>query len=1558
MIERIQNWDKNSYPPKASEVVEHDEFKALPPAGKIDTLNKLQAQWADVSSVDNKEDYPGIMRDMETWFGDQRKAIVKDGLAEDLAAGKLTQQQVQAYVTQGPDALDDAGRQHFMGRYGDPEALEGPWKTQKLPITGADGKQVGYQYIRRRSGLNGQSIAKNMGVPEESWNQAGYVQYNADPSNESPSLAWQNPDEPDNIEVAWTVQGNDGQEYSGVENVSAGEEFAKLADSQRSMAFYQGMGDPGMAGPSRELSAKAELPDIVGSEGLPAALAAEAVSERLRKRPEIAGKIGQGFWEGLPGEALKGFLTYGAAARYGPFALMGDKDALKEYEKAQDMLETDIEGQSKLGFRGDMSDKVLKGISAELPGMAFSMGASAGAAVVRKAIQTGARAAAAGLTLRGMTPAAAESIITSGGTRVGAQSGAQFAAQRAGQTTLNEGLAAGIARGVLTKITDKKSLIGKLIGTADLESKLVKNISDRVLTSVSFLPSAMRSGLDNMSTTLDAAEDLRKQGKTKEADALEESAMKNGWAGVFIELGSEAMWLNELMVTKAGRSFGDVATDVLGKKIGAGKLAQVTELFKRAVIGGGQGGTEETFAGVGNRAWMNGFAAQNKDIFEGVPEEFLTGMVMEGAMGGIKAARDIAPDKAAMATEMLYRSVLGDQEAKAFMADVRARAEAQAAAPQATPTTPSSAPPPAPGADATLQTSPVPPAPVEPAGTGPSPELSIASGAESAELMTPDEFDGHPLAQQKYVEEMGKLDAAGVSPPPREFMLKAATAVAHKEQISGAINENKPVSAEAVDSYGIKLPDGYKRQGNLYVPTAPVEAPKAFAPVAPLPESKSADEVAKTLHDARSEAIDVANKASSVPGAEVTAEALASIAADEEVSFLDAEAARSGLAKIGEQPDVTEPAVRPDKEMAPYPSLSDSEISALPEEKAILRKSMLELVLADVTEARKKLPPSKANWTERHFDISSKLNERYQSATNALQDMERVSGTKSKPATAEPPQRQGGATTTTIPAVGTGEAKQPVTQPPATNAREVAFKKAISEAESTISSLFSEGQSGITDAIARLRGEAGSKGVTLEDVASIADSVMEEWNAPKSKRDALRKRMIAIENEYYDSEEPISPDGNIATPSTETPALPLAETAQEPAIAPAAESAATPEEAIAEPTTETGRQVKEAFAGMASAATEGARRRVAELIDKGPYILENKAAGDAALANPDYRAERLPDGRVRITDVVNPDTGTWHKAAKAPARDATKPEQMSPEQWESLHDEFDAAKKAVSAARKKYQFSEPQYEERPNGKGGTYTAAVQPEEVADAEARFGTARRNLISAYGIEASYNRDATGNKLTDAESKAEVYALQREKTVGNRKSIIKTALQKALPVSAAAVDAYGIALPSGYEKQGELYVFIGNKSEAKPAENNENPSAVTESTWETATARTPELDKAANTAFKKATSEIQKSKIEQNKIRPSSTGFSDIQKQVYDRYQKKINAAQKVIDETKRYSALNVESSPSKESTPGTIPVTLHSVSGKSSTEMTGEQIQSALRDNKFLESALKSLIDCLK
>jgi hypothetical protein len=503
---------------------------------------------------------------------------------------------------------------------------------------------------------------------------------------------------------------------------------------------------------------------------------------------------------------------------------------------------------------------------------------------------------------------------------------------------------------------------------------------------------------------------------------------------------------------------------------------------------------------------------------------------------------------------------------------------------------------------------------------------------------------------------------------------------------------------------------------------------------------------------------------------------------------------------------------------------------------------------------------------------------------------------------------------------------------------------------------------------------------------------------------------------------PISPDGDVATPSTETPALPLAETAQEPAIAPAAESAATPEKPLQpvanksavwiddeskradaimerygpqidevdadqldafaekfgvkrrgksdsalreeikgqhpddilaaftgnptqqEPTTETGRQVKEAFAGMASAATEGARRRVAELIDKGPYILENKAAGDAALANPDYRAERLPDGRVQITDVVNPDTGEWHKgdvqadngiAAKVPkgttvyatnktkegieasirkfyggekknlvpigggefavesesgkrlgskvihtekgfhfvdgqaqsnaatqpasARDATKPEQMSPE-----------------VERLKYLKSR-----EVNAAGGTSLSDAEDEELAELTGQFPPTYRDPskpeqmlpreVEKAAVEKKLS-EGVGARLKGANKKSYVLGVEAGARREHR-SAIADAFDDNKPVSTEAVDTYGITIPAGYEKQGELYVFAGNKSESNPAESNEKPSQVT-------------------------------------------------------------------------------------ETAPGTVPVTLNSPAGKAESNLTAEEIQDEIRENKFLETALKSLIDCLK
>ena len=104
---------------------------------------------------------------------------------------------------------------------------------------------------------------------------------------------------------------------------------------------------------------------------------------------------------------------------------------------------------------------------------------------------------------------------------------------------------------------------------------------------------------------------------------------------------------------------------------------------------------------------------------------------------------------------------------------------------------------------------------------------SVVMDKTKPEQMTPEEFDGNELASAKYVEEMGKLDAKGANPPPREFMLKAATTVAHKDAITQASASKKPVSAAAVDAYGIKLPEGYVKDGELYVyrPEAKAEKP-------------------------------------------------------------------------------------------------------------------------------------------------------------------------------------------------------------------------------------------------------------------------------------------------------------------------------------------------------------------------------------------------------------------------------------------------------------------------------------------------------------------------------------------------------------------------------------------------------------------------------------------------------------------------------------------------------------------------------------------------------------
>lgn len=82
-----------------------------------------------------------------------------------------------------------------------------------------------------------------------------------------------------------------------------------------------------------------------------------------------------------------------------------------------------------------------------------------------------------------------------------------------------------------------------------------------------------------------------------------------------------------------------------------------------------------------------------------------------------------------------------------------------------------------------------------------------------------------------------------------------------------------------------------------------------------------------------------------------------------------------------------------------------------------------------------------------------------------------------------------------------------------------------------------------------------------------------------------------------------------------------------------------------------GEQVRAGFADMADGATKAAKQRIADLVRaNGEHVFNSPAAQDAALANPEYRATRRADGSVVVTDVIDPQTGTWVKAGtNAPA---------------------------------------------------------------------------------------------------------------------------------------------------------------------------------------------------------------------------------------------------------------------------------------------------------------------
>jgi len=1501
----------------------------------------------------------------------------------------------------------------------------------------------------------------------------------------------------------------------GVEQVSGGEQFSRLADAQRSLAVYQGMGDPGMAGPSRETADLANLPDMVGSEGLPAALASDAVSRRLQSDPEIAKKIGQGLLAGLPGEATKGFLNFGASALYGPQALFGSKQAARDYRQAVKDVDATIEGQSRAGFEGGMLNNALKSASGEAIPMLFSMGTGLVAGGVRKLAQ-------------GATEAATKAFIESAATTPLKQAPA-----------LLKSLSGGL---------------GKLIGTAELKSDAAKMISDRVLNAVAFLPSSMRGGLDNMATALDTADDLRRQGKTKEADAVEDNATSVMLAGTALETLSENMWVNEMMVTKAGRPFSEAITASLNRKLGP-KMGKVADFFAKTLTGANQEGIEEIVSGVGNSAWMNAYAEQNKDVFGDIPSDYLGGAIMGGIMEGAKMLKG---EKAQAFANATTQNLQHDPEAASTLAEIRAKAEEIAANPKpevATPETPaepiSSAPPPAPGADATPQTSPEPSVPVAPAGPEPSPGLSIAPGADSAPVETPKAFAPiAPLPESKSADEVAKVlhearadavDAAneGMKVPGAEITAEAVASIAADEDVNAATgavtaallpsesrqladfakaNSGMPVdqvkrnlinlgfmAKAATNELGF-LADAISRSGESVAERANENASREESR---LKKAESEKKTPKQLLDDRiaeieqdisriestpiretRETVDYFGNPITIPIkkeriAESQQKRNAYLAkqraelstlqkqrdelpdADKEAPFLDAEAARSGLARIGEQvaPAATEVAAPEIPELPTYLAGLIARDMAPDVNRMRVERSFgkREAEQAPSTKPQgselEQVEKAKAYAKEQGWDWNA-VAEQVRKQLGLDEDFLKPDSTeantlafirKEDEKTAEGQKR-----TDAMMKQIAAEAEAKRLEKEQADAEAAAKEKAIRDEEAAKRKASSDRED------ERLRGFLKSEAYGIYAALKTKkekEAFLNNFALRSNSRDDKRMRRI-LENP------PISPDGNIATPPTEE-AAPVAKTADEPAIATAADAVDS------EKPTSQGKPEKPSQTITGSNAQTGAEMPV-----------------------------QSPTGEAIQRDATKPEQMT---------RDSSEPSQQTPEEYADVYGKGYPGTKARDLARD------------PKTLTARLRDALKFHQINGRDNwKLDAAKLQLVSPDGESAirykirenpteptSYENQQTSRgtyDFVDPKSPLNGDELGLKPDLQERhESRIASAIEKQMPVSAAAVDAYGIALPSGYEKQGELYVFIGNKSEAKPAESNEKPSQVTGTAQKSAKAPTKARALAAVGRFASRDKErpvlnfirddgktlvasdgkrliqvdfagdgtvdapvyhkghgrvkgemgdrrypnfkavipadgdltteldvditrlsdlIERAKgvwknhkdhgitlvgdasgniglVASTGDESFSDGFDadssyiigsfdagfigDILDSAADfghssltlkfrdvtypatleakGFQAVIMGQRTGVDERDfghRQPPKNRQKqpSPSSKAEPETIPVTIHSVSGKSSTDMTGEQIQTALRDNKFLESALKSLIDCLK
>jgi hypothetical protein len=628
--------------PYSLEELENDEyFVAADPATKLRALNaNHQIALDEFEKAEKTEAFPQALDRLDSAYEQARVKVFQRGLQEDIASGALDQSSAQKFIKEGLGSFDEDGeaKSYLENRYGG-EDERYPIAKQRLPLMTPSGNEVGEMTVRVRK------------------DGKAHVAYRLDKERD---------------EDVQTVQGPDGYtsrvKVDGEESKSAGDKFGsyvvdtisekdalnikrKEGYEKGKSSYYEtdaalkeqdeavGLTDRkdvteedvdkqlsvlGKKVLTNEEKQRFDAWNLPGAEGQ-INVARDKFVDHAKQN--LAADIGDGFWVGLPEQAAKGFGKLGASTR-GLLSMMFTDDSKEEiadlYSERTQLLNQALPGQTKLDFRGNFTDQVLKGVSEEAIPLAITMGSGAVAGGVRRLAVSGA-----------------------------------------------EGMAEGALKSTLT------GRLGKIIGTKEFESAVMKQVADRATLALASLPSSARSGMESFVSVMDEADTLRKEGKTEEADAKEEQAVGAAWGSIGIEAASENLWLNEMWSTRAGSPLGAVTTKVLTKQLGAEKLGQLASRMKTsmtdALKGAGQEGAEEVVAGIAGRAWMNEFTEKNQDLLEGVGVEFVTGAVMGAAMSGAKAlAKDGRPE---VLRELRTRGLTGDAEAFIASDNYLAKAE-------------------------------------------------------------------------------------------------------------------------------------------------------------------------------------------------------------------------------------------------------------------------------------------------------------------------------------------------------------------------------------------------------------------------------------------------------------------------------------------------------------------------------------------------------------------------------------------------------------------------------------------------------------------------------------------------------------------------------------------------------------------------------------------------------------------------------------------------------------------------------------------------------------------